>query len=290
MTSGILLPLINGLSQAAVLFISAAGLTLVFGVLRIVNFSHGSFMMGAGYLAFALAGARDLGPGGLAVLVLTAGVAVGVLAAIVEVAVLRRVYAAPEFYMVLATYAVLLLMQGAVEHVWGLNPLSLRMPAALNVGVSVLGVLVPVYSLVTAAAGGVVAVGLWVFLTRTAIGKVIRAAASDRSMTEALGVNVPALYTIVFAVGVCLAAIAGGITAPTISLLPEIGVGFVIQAFSVVVVGGLGSVGGALLAAVLLGVLDSFLSVYVPVLGGITFFVAMAAILIVRPHGLLGRA
>ena len=288
--SGFLLPLVNGLAQGSLLFITAAGLTLVFGVMHVVNFAHGHFMMLAGYLMFSGVGAlSSVGPWGLLALVVAAGIAVAALGAVTEVSLIRRLYGAGEMYMVLGTYGVLLVMQGVIEKVWGLNPVSVSIPDPLRGGVAVGGVILPVYSIVLILAGVIIAAGLITILQRTGIGRTIRAAAADRDMTQALGVNVPLLYTAVFAVGALLAGIAGALAAPPIALHVDLGVNFVIQAFAVVVVGGLGSVHGALIGAMLLGVMDSYLGFYFPILVGVSFYVVMATVLVVRPQGLFGQ-
>lgn len=288
MHQAVLLPLVNGLAQSAILFLAAAGLSLVFGVLRVVNFAHGSFMMLGAYVAWSLVASQGLSLAAFVVAVLGAGLIVALLGAATEVVIIRRTYGSTLLHVVVVTYAVLLLIDGLVQLKWGNAPLSLNLPDLLAGGTPVFGVMVPVYSLLLIAIGLVAGAGLWLFLQGTATGRLIRAAAADNQMSEALGVNVPRIFTIVFSVGICVAALGGALSAPTVSLSPGMGLNQVIQAFAVVVVGGLGSIPGALLAAVLLGVVDSFLTSYLPVLSGITFYLGMAAVLLVRPQGLLG--
>jgi len=283
----LLLPLVNGLAAGALLFMVAAGLTLLFGVMGVVNFAHGNFVMLGAYLLFALTG----GPLGLlafAGLAVVAALATGAGGALTERLVIRRIYGSGELYVVLATYAVLLLVQGLVEEIWGLRPVSVALPSVLRGGVSLGGVTVPVYALAVLVSGLLVALLLWLLLSRSELGRQIRAAAEDRTTTQALGINVPLLYTIVFTLSIFLAGLAGAMLAGNTALTPGLGVEYVIGAFAVVVVGGLGSIPGALLGALVLGVADSAIAYYVPVLTGITFYVAMALVLIIRPHGLLG--
>ncbi|MBS4214969.1 branched-chain amino acid ABC transporter permease [Neobacillus rhizophilus] len=285
----LLLPLVNGLTQAAVLFMIAAGLTLIYGVLGVINFAHGSFVMLGSYLTmFFFVGKFDTVLG-LFSFIFISSVVITLLGWAVEVLVMRRMYKANEFYMVLATYAILLIIEGCVEKYWGASPLSLPLPDSLNTTISIFGISVPFYSILICIIGIAVMGILWFLMNHTNLGRIIRAAAADKTMTNSLGVNVPALFTVVFVIGIFLAAFAGGLLAPTVALLPNMGVNLVIQAFVVVVVGGLGNIKGALLSAVLVGVLDSFLGFYIPVLTGITSYIVMAVILTIRPQGLLGK-
>jgi branched-chain amino acid transport system permease protein len=286
----VLLPLVNGLTQAAVLFMIAAGLTLIYGVLDVINFAHGSFVMLGSYLTMFFFVGKFETVTGLFIFIFVSSIIIALIGWAMEVFVLRRMYKADEFYMVLATYAILLMIEGGVEKYWGSSPLSLPLPASLNTTISIVGISVPLFSILICVIGLAVMLLLWYMMNHTNLGKIIRAAAADQTMTNSLGVNVPALFTIVFIIGIFLAAFAGGLLAPTVALLPNMGVNLVIQAFVVVVVGGLGNINGALIAAVLIGVLDSFLGFYVPVLTGITFYIVMAIILMIRPQGLLGKA
>ena len=283
----LLLPISTGLSLGALLFIAAAGLTVVFGVMHVVNFGHGAFLMLGAYAVFTLTGGSAVSPITFVVVLVVGALLVGLLGGIVEAGLLRRTYSGFYLNSLVLTFGVLLLLEGIAVEVWGVNPQSQMYPTGLARGTEILGVTVPLFSGIITVVGIAVAILLWIILARTPIGMVIRAAAHDRDMTEALGVNVPRIYTGVFAFGMMLAGLAGGLASPSYSLSPEMGAIFIVQVFAVVVVGGMGSVSGAFIAAMVLGVIDALLSVYVPVLVGITFFVAMAIVLLIRPQGLV---
>ncbi|GAA1628894.1 branched-chain amino acid ABC transporter permease [Georgenia ruanii] len=283
----LLIALVTGLSLASIYFIAGAGLTTVYGVLHVPNFAHGAFLMVGGYLTYAITrGIAVSVPVYLAVIIV-ASLGVGVLAALVDVLVLRRSYRGQAFAPVIATFGVLLLVEGIVEAVWGLEPMAQAFPTGTGSSLEIGGVTVPYYSIFTILVAVAVGVALWLVLSRTSIGMLIRAAAQDKEMAEALGVPVQLIYTGVFAVGGVLAGLAGGLAVPNYALSPEMGALFLLTAFAVVVVGGMGSIRGALLAAVVLGLGASVLTVYGPALSGIALFVPMILILLVRPQGLL---
>lgn len=269
------------------LFLAAAGLTLIFGVLKILNFAHGGFFMLGVYLTYTLLGGQSVSAIVFFGAVLSGGVIVALLGIAVERLVISRLYHLDESYMLIATYALLLILQGLVEGVWGIHNYMLAPPQGLNRGIEILGVIIPVYSLVISAWGVGIAIVLALLIYRTSIGKLIRAAAADSAMTNALGINVTALYTLVFAGGAFLAALGGGVGAPNQAISIELANTYIVQAFGVVVVGGLGNIGGAFLAAVVLGLIDSFGTVYLPQVPGLVFYLAMAIMLIFKPQGLL---
>ena len=283
----ILLPLTNGLAFSSVLFISASGLTMVYGILRIVNFSHTAFLMLGAFLAFTISRGATIPLVYFLLLIVGVGILVGLLGAFIEVFILRRIYENAHLYSFVTTFAILLIIEGGIQLIWGVNPLSVEYPEGWDTALRVSDIFLPKYSILVMVAGPVLALGLWFFLGATSAGRTIRAAADDMLMTDALGYKVPWIYTGVFSLGVFLAGVAGGIMAPFTALTPDMGIKTIIEAFAVVIVGGIGRIGGAALAALILGVADSFLTVYVPVLTGITFFVAMAVVLLIRPKGLV---
>ncbi len=282
---------LNGLASASSLFLVACGLSIIFGVTRIVNFAHGSLYMLGGYLAFTLV--TWLGPadplgfwGGVILAVLLTGLA-GVL---IEVLILRRIYQAPELFQLLATFGVVLMLQDIALATWGPeDKLGPRAPGFRSF-VILFDNRFPSYELFLIAVGPVVLGLIWLLFHRTRWGVLIRAATQDREMVSALGVNQRLLFTSVFAFGAALAGLGGALQLPREAINLHMDLSMIAEAFVVVVVGGLGSVTGAYLAAVLIGVLHAFGILVLPKITLVLVFLVMAAVLIVRPHGLLGKA
>ncbi len=272
-----------------VLFFIASGLSLIFGVTRVVNFAHGSFYMLAAYLAYTLAAALPLGGASFYVAVALAALAVGALGTVVEVGLLRRVYRAPELYQLLLTFTLVLVVSDVVKLVWGSENKTGPSAPGLGGAVRIAGQLVPTYDLALIALGPCVAAALWWLLYRTRWGVLIRAATLDREMVALLGVDQARLFTGVFALGTLLAGLAGALQVPRQALTTVMDAAIITEAFVVVVVGGMGSVPGALLAAVVIGVIDAFGVLVLPRASLVLTFVVMAVVLVVRPWGLLGR-
>lgn len=281
----LVLQVLNGLTFASFLFLLSTGLNLIFGVMRIVNFAHGSLAMLGAYVAFAAAGGVT---GKFWVGTLAALAVLALLGIALERGLLRFLYAREELYQILLTYGVVLVSEDAVKLIWGRDYKSLSFPPPFAGPVQVGSALFPSYYLALMATAAAVALCLWVVLYRTRVGAVIRAASADREMTEALGYSVPALGAAVFAAGSALAGLAGALILPIQTVSPGFAVEVVIEAFIVVVVGGLGSIWGALVGAVFIGLLRSFGIAYFPVFELALVYLTMAAILIVRPWGLLG--
>ncbi|MFC0409881.1 ABC transporter permease [Roseomonas elaeocarpi] len=285
-----LLPqLVTGLAGASSLFLLAAGLTVIFGVTRIVNFAHGSLMMLGAYLGWTILQWLPRTPLFFALGVLLAAAATAAIAAAIEVAVLRRVYRAPELFQLLATFGVVLILQDVTLWLWGPTELALSRPRWMRAAVEIAGSRVPVYDLVLIAVGPLVLILLWLLLHRTRWGILLRAATEDREMAGALGINQRWLFTAVLALGGALAGLGGALSLPEASANLAIDLRAVTDAFVVVVVGGLGSLAGAFLASLLLGLLQAFGIVLFPQATLVLAFAAMAAVLAVRPRGLLGR-
>ena len=297
--SGLLIQLLNGLAGASTLFLVAAGLSLIFGVTRIVNFAHGSFYMVGIYLAYSavehLAGSIGFWPA-----LLLAALGVGVLGALVEVLLLRRIYHVPELFQLLATFALALVIKDVALYLWGPEELLGPRAPGLSGSVELLGRKFPAYDLFLIVVGPVVLGLLWLLLTRTRWGTLVRAATQDRDMVAALGVNQAWLFTSVFALGAVLAGLGGALQLPREPASLEVDLHTIGAAFVVVVVGGMGSIPGAFVAALLIAELKA-ICIWLGLvnIGGfeISFskltlvveFLVMAAVLIVRPWGLLGR-
>src|SRR3984893_2088593 len=281
--------LLSGLANAMFLFLVASGLSLIFGVTRIVNFAHGSFYMLAAYLTYSLTAALSLGPAAFYAAVILAALIVAALGGLVEVLLLRRVYRAPELYQLLLTFALVLIAADAVRYIWGADNKTGPSAPGLGGSVPIAGQLFPSYDLAIIGFGPLVALALWLLFHRTRWGVLIRAATQDREMVAALGVDQRRLFTGVFILGSFLAGLAGGLQVPRLALTTVMDTTVIVEAFVVVVIGGMGSVWGALLASLLIGVLNAFGVLVLPKSAIVLIFVVMAIVLVVRPWGLLGR-
>jgi branched-chain amino acid transport system permease protein len=284
---------LDGLSYAATLFLMAAGLSLIFGVTRIVNFAHGSFYMLGAYLAYSCAmllmpkiGAAA----GFWIGIGVAAVAVGVVGVLMEWLVLRRIYHAPELFQLLATFGVVLVVQDLVLAVWGREDLLAPRAPGFRGSVQILGERFPQYQLLLILLAPLVLGLLWLLFHRTRWGILVRAATEDREMTGALGVNQRALFTSVLFLGSALAGLGGALQIAKEAVTLQMDVQMIAETFVVVVVGGMGSILGAYLAAVLIGEVHAFGILIFPKITLVLVFAVMAAVLVVRPYGLLGRA
>ncbi|MGW8304223.1 MAG: ABC transporter permease [Achromobacter pulmonis] len=297
--SGLLSQLLNGLADASALFLVAAGLSLIFGVTRVVNFAHGSFYMLGIYLAWSFTRYFGDGPGYWAGLLLAA-LATGLIGAAAELLVLKRLYRAPELFQLLATFALVLIIGDAVLAFWGPEDLFAARAPGLSGAVEILGRRFPQYDLLLIAAGPLVLGLLWLLLMRTRWGRLLRAAAENRDMLAALGVNQAWLFTSAFTLGAFLAGLGGALAAPRVPATLGLDLEIIASAFVVVVVGGLGSIPGAFLAALLIcGVKALFVFVGQVHIGPWEFnlskltllaeFAVMAVVLVARPWGLLGK-
>lgn len=280
---------LNGLSYGLSLFLVAAGLTIVFGVLRVLNFAHGAFYMLGGYIAYEVVRQIGIADGRFWLAVLVAGVALAMLAALIEFVLLRRLYDRDPVYQLLFTFALVLLIGDIVRGIWGTQMLSISFPPELR-GAADLGVaFYPRYRLFLCVVGVAVAIGIWLTFQRTRWGRVIRAATQDREMLSALGVNVPLVYLVVFAAGSALAGIGGALAAPALALKPGMDAEIIVECFIVIIIGGLGSMWGAFIGALLIGQLRAIGVFLVPEWEIALIYLLMIAVLVVRPWGLFGR-
>lgn len=291
---------LNGLAEAASLFLVAVGLSLIFGVSRIVNFAHGSLYMLGLYVAWTLVQAWGGSAAGFWGAMLACASLIGFLGAVVELSVLRRIYQAPEMFQLLATFALVLVFEDLALWLWGPEDLLGPLAPGLEGSVPILGSYFPVYDLVLIGIGPAVWLGLWLLLNRTHWGRQVRAATQDREMLGALGVNSAWLFTSVFALGAFLAGLAGALQLPRQPANLGLDLAVIGDVFVVVVVGGMGSISGAALAALLiaqlkavciaLGVVEIFgIQVAFPKLTLVVEFLFMAVVLVFRPWGLLGK-
>ncbi len=282
--------ILTGLSNASALFLVACGLSLIFGVTRIVNFAHGSFYMVGAYAAYAFIAFLPHGVFFFWIGVLGAALVVGLLGAAVETSLLRRLYHAPELFLLVATFGIVLILQDLTRWLFGAEDLLGPRAPGLTGSVDIMGSLIPQYDLALIVIAPLILAGIWLLLHRTRWGVLVRAATEDREMVGALGVNQATLYTAVFFLGSFLAGLGGAIQLPKggADLLMDMNV--IAAAFVVVVVGGMGSITGAYLAAVIIGELSSFGILVLPQSTLVMMFLVMAVVLVIRPYGLFGRA
>jgi len=270
-------------------FIIAAGLTLIFGVLRVVNFAHGVFYMFGAYAVWDVSTRIAPGPWGFWLGILAAGLLLAVIAVIVERGFLQFLYGKEHLLQLLFTFAVVLIMGDVAKMIWGTDQNSVPYPQGLQ-GASNLGItFFPDYLLFLTVIGPVIALALWLGIERTRWGRVIRAATQDREMLSALGMNVNMVYTGMFVLGSVLAGIGGALAAPRIAVGPGMDVFMIVECFVIVVIGGLGSLWGSFLGALALGFVVTFGPVILPDWDIVLICVLMLAILLWRPWGLFGQ-
>jgi branched-chain amino acid transport system permease protein len=281
----LLMNMLNGLSWGMLLFLIAVGLTTVFGVLGVLNFAHGSLFMLGAYLCMQSMHYFDSFWFGLAV----GPLCVVVIGVLIERFLLKKVYVRDVSYQLLLTFAVLLVLDDAVRMIWGSGYHVVEPPLILAGIINILGHDYPVYRFFLIFIGPIIGGLLWAFFHFTRWGKIIRAASFDNIMAEGVGINVPLLYTTVFALGTWLAAVGGALAAPQQSLVPSMGEKIIIESFIVVVVGGMGSFPGAFAGALLLGLLESFGTVFAGRLQMAIPYILLAVVLLVKPNGLFRK-
>ena len=290
-----LIQLLNSIQYGLLLFLIASGLTLIFGIMGIINLAHGSFYMVGAYLAWSIA--AKLGSLWVAIAVgIALSVAIGMA---LEWLLISRLYNRDHLYQVLLTYGLILMFEETRSVIWGDDVHGVAMPGVLSASIRLTDTLsYPVYRLWMSGVCLVIAVAMYWLIQRTRLGMMIRAGASNREMVQSLGINIQLLYRLVFALGIALAAFAGMIAAPVSSVFPGMGNQVLIICFVVVVIGGIGSVKGALVGALLIGLVDTFGKVVevkigdfavLPELAGMTVYLLMAVVLLWRPEGIFGK-
>jgi branched-chain amino acid transport system permease protein len=281
-----LLQTLNGVQYGLLLFLVASGLTLVFGIMGVINLAHGSFYMIGAYLAYAL----TMATGHLSLAIIIAVLAVLALGLVLEWLLIRPLYGRDHLYQVLLTYGLILIFEECRSLAFGDDVHGVAVPAFLDFSIPLTDTLsYPAYRLGMSAVCLAVAGLMWLTIQKTRLGMAIRAGYANREMASSLGIDIGMLYRGVFAAGVALAAFAGMIAVPVASVYPGMGNEILIASFVVVVVGGIGSIKGAFLGALLIGLTDTFGQVYAPAFAGMSIYVLMAAVLVWRPEGLLGR-
>jgi len=275
-----------GLSRTTILFIVASGLSLVLGVLRIPNVFHGSLYMIGAFLAYSVAVSIG-GPAGFAVALLAAPLGVALISLIVERGLFCRLYEREHLMLLLFTFAFMLVFSDLVKLVWGSDYRSLSLPPMLQGSFTILDLPFPRYNLFLLLVGPVVAFGLWFLTNKTKIGKIARAASVDREMVGAVGINVSWVFAAVFIIGCFLAGLGGALVAPTQNITQGMDHAIIIQAFLIVIIGGLGNIWGALLGALIFGLTDAIGILILPQFAIVFPYAAVVIVLIFRPTGLL---
>ena len=278
-----LIQMMNGLQYGLLLFLVASGLTLIFGIMGIINLAHGAFYMLGAYLAWWLAGVT----GSLVAAVLLSLPIAALVGYVIEALLVRTLYKRDHLDQVLLTYGLILIFNEAQRVLWGNDVHGVQVPQALAWSFKLTETLsYPAYRVVLSAVCGALALVMYVVITKTRFGMWVRAGASNREMVAALGINVKLLFGLVFAIGAALAGLAGAISTPITSVAPGMGDTVLIICFVVVVIGGVGSVKGAFLGALLIGLADTFGKVFVPDFASFTVYGVMAAVLLWKPRGL----
>lgn len=278
--------LLNALQYGLVLFLVASGLTLVFGILGVINLAHGAFYMLGAYLAWWFTAST----GSLAAGILGAFVVSFILGLVLETVFIKRLYGRDHLSQVLLSFGLILVLDEVRQMLFGRDVQSVPLPGWLSGTVTLTDIQsYPHYRLALIVFCLLVAVAIFLVINRTRIGMIVRAGAENREMTRVLGIPFDHVNRLVFAVGIALAALAGAVIAPVSTVFPGMGDGMLILSFVVVVLGGIGSVPGAAIGALLVGVIDTFGKVFLPEIAGMLIYVVMAAVLLWRPTGILGK-
>jgi len=283
--SDLLAQALNGLAYGVLLFLLSVGLTLIFGMLDVVNLAHGSFYMLGAYAGLTLIAAT----GSFWVALLAAPVAVGLVGALVERTCLCRLYRRPALDQVLLTFGFIYLFEDLVKWIWGGKIRSIPAPALFAGSVSIGGATYPSYRLFVIAFGLAIALGLWLLIEKTRLGAVVRAGVWDAEMTAGLGIDIRRVFTLVFAGGTALGGLSGVVAGPIQSAQPPMGATILVPALIVVVVGGLGSLKGSLIGSLIIGQAETFGKAWLPGASMVIIYVVMALVLLFRPRGLFGR-
>lgn len=280
--------IINGLSVGAAMFLVAAGLTFVFGILRVLNFAHGHFFMIGAYVAFSIIGQSPNSMWTYILASLVAGGVVGVLGVVTDFLVLRRLRHVDHSYMMIGTFALLMICGGATKLIWGAESYAVSPPKLLGSAMFVQGMFIHSFSLFVIGVGVGIFILLEIAIHRLWLGKILQSLAHDPWMSGLLGINVTVLYTGAVVAAFFLAGIAGGLLLPNQGLSPTLAFSYLLHAFVAVIIGGLGNIRGAFIASMLMGLVESVSLVLMPNAPGLAIFVLMAAFILWRPQGLFG--
>ena len=280
---------ISGISVGLVLFLIAAGLSLIFGTMRVLNLAHGTFFMVGSFLCFAFSCLFANSSGSFWWALLFAPIGVALIGGIVEVLLLRRIYNQDMLYQYILTFALILILGDGLKYFFGVSFKTIEVPWPLGGSVSFWGMSFPIYNIFLIVCGIAIFIFMLALMRYTKLGRIVRAVTLNRDMANALGINVPLVYTGVFMLGCYLAGLAGALMPPMSVVALGADMHVIIECFIIVVIGGLGSLSGAFIGAVILGFLNSFGILVMPKLAVAFPFMLMIFILIVRPHGLMGK-
>ncbi len=286
---GLIVQLLSGISTGMVVFLIAVGLSLVFGTLRVLNLAHAALYMMGAYLCFWISSTLSEVTGAFWWALLLAPLGVAVFGGIVEVLLLRRIYDREHLDQYLLTFALILIIGDLCKLAWGVDFNMVETPWPLNGPIIFKGIIFPRYNIFLILCGPVVFVGLWALIRYTRLGRIIRAMTYNREMANALGTNVPLVYTVVFMLGCWLAGLGGALVSPMSSVMPGMDMVILIECFIIVVIGGLGSLPGAFLGSLIFGLVNAFGILVAPRLAIAFAFILMIIVLIVRPWGLMGK-
>jgi branched-subunit amino acid ABC-type transport system permease component len=287
----IVMQLVSGLSVGMVIFLIAVGLSIIFGTLKVINMAHGSLYMLGAYVAVGLTKTFAQCSGLFWLTLIAAPLAIGLVGILIEIVFVRRLYARDEvLHYFLLTFGLTYVVQDLAKIFWGLEYQVVPVPWPLDGAFPILGTLLPTYNLALVLIGAIVFVALWGLFRYTRLGRILRAVTYNREISSALGVNVPLVYTMVFALGCWLAGLGGALVAPMSAVYPGMDMTVIVESFIIVVIGGLGSLPGAFLGAIIFGLVNAFGILVFPRLAIAFGFILMAIVLIVRPHGLFGEA
>ncbi|MDA0341317.1 MAG: branched-chain amino acid ABC transporter permease [Proteobacteria bacterium] len=282
----VFIQVLNSISLGMNLFIIAAGLSLIFGVLRVINFAHGVFYMFGAYIMYTVAQDLELG---FVTGVIAAAAGLAVIAVVVERGLFQWLYGKEHLMQLLLTFAIVLIMGDLAKVIWGTDQLSVSYPdgmdGALNLGIT----FYPSYRLMLAVIGPVIFIGLFLLIERTRWGRLTRAATQDMEMLSALGINVPIIYVTIFLIGAALAGVGGALAAPINSPTPGMDATIIVECFVIVIIGGLGSLWGTFVGALIYGFVFNFGSVIVPNWQDVFAFLLLMVVLLIRPWGLFGK-
>ncbi len=281
---------LSGLTRAMVLFLVSSGLSLIFGVMSVLNFAHGSFYMLGAFFCYELLQLLGLSQLGFWVSLMVASVAIAGIGVVLEVVLFRRTYALGHMPQLILTFALVMIAGDIVRMGWGGKFYSITRPGGLAGSVSLFGVVFPIYNIFVILLGFAIFGGLRFLIYKTKLGMIIRAAVTDRDLISALGIPIPKIFTVVFAIGIFLAGVAGGAYAPLSTISVGMDISLLIEAFAVVILGGVGSLTGTLLGALIVGEVYAFGILVFPDLALAFIFFLMVVVLIFRPSGLLGKA
>ena len=282
----IFIQLFNGLILGSIYVLLSLGLTVIFGTLGVVNFAHGALYMLGAYIAYSIVTLLNLH---FIIAILLCTIIVGIICIILERFLISKLYKLPHFYNLLLTFGIMFFIQDAIKIIYGPEGEPFNIPKFLDGAVNLGFVVYPKYRLFIILITGFLAIGVWLFIGKTKLGAIIRAGTDDSEIADALGINISRTFTLVFGMGAALAGLAGVIAAPTQDVQPLMGMNFLVETFVVVIIGGMGSIGGSILAGLIIGELVTLGIIFWSPISTTLIYIFMAIILIVKPRGFWGR-